>query len=67
MARTALDGLSADDLQQKIAAEEAALDELGATIAKARKAQRAHLDKKDDLVNALNAQLRTAGSQNLGG
>lgn len=58
----ALDKLSADELSAEIDAVDALVGEQGATIERARKAQRKHLDRKDDLVNALNDRLRADGA-----
>lgn len=61
MSSKALDKMSADELREAIDAVDEKIGAEGTAIAKARKTQRGHLDRKDDLVNALNARLRADG------
>ena len=56
-----IDKMTADELAEAIDAVDAEIGEAGATIDKARKAQRRHLSRKDDLVNALNDRIRATG------
>lgn len=58
---------SVDELQAEIDEVDARIGEHGSTIEKSRKAQRAHLKRKDELVTALNDRIRSGNDTlNLG-